>query len=50
MPPQSHTTDRYIMAERIQVGALLCLASFYVFRIFDACRHSFDYQRTEEVT
>jgi len=50
MPPQIHTTDRFNMAERIRVGALLCFIPFNVFRIFDASRLTSDYQRTEEVT
>lgn len=50
MPPQLHTTDRYNMAERIQVSALLCFISVNVCRVFGACRLTSDYQRTEEIT
>lgn len=50
MPPQLHTTDRYNMAERIQIRSSLCYPSSNVFRIFDACRLTSDYQRIEEVT
>lgn len=50
MPPQLHTTDRYNMAERIQVSVSLCVVRFNVFRVFDACHLTLDYQRTEEIT
>lgn len=42
------TTDRFIMAERIQVGVLLCYVSDNVFRSIDFNHHSSDYHRAKE--
>ncbi len=50
MPPQTHTTDRFNMAERIQVGLSLCFSSFNVFRIFNTGCYTSDNQRIEEIT
>ena len=50
MPPQIHTTDRFNMAERIQVGVSLCLTLSDVFRIFNTGCYTSDNQRIEEIT
>ena len=50
MPPRLKTTDRYNMAEHIQVSAALCCILFNVRRIFDTSCHSSDYQRAQEIT